>query len=175
MEELFSINKAAYVLGKDRATITRAVRFVPPDGYQGSQPRWAMASITAALALTPQARRNASKSWDRYRIPSKALGELRFNFEKQVALISVEPSLDRRREMALALAPLLHEYQTTYLDIGRSLRIADDDVLGVRAELIWSEMMDEVSEAAAWPLHSDDFLLKMIQAMPSHPDDYEAA
>lgn len=175
MEELFSINKAAYVLGKDRATITRALRFVPPDGYQGSQPRWTMASITAALALTPQARRNASKSWDRYRIPSKALGELRFNFEKQVALISVEPSLDRRREMALALAPLLHEYQTTYLHIGRSLRIADDDVLGARAELIWSEMMDEVSEAAAWPRHGDDFFVKMIEAMPSHPDDDEAA
>ena len=132
-----------------------------------------MASITAALALTPQARRNASKSWDRYRIPSKALDELRFNFEKQVALIAIEPSLDRRREMALALAPLLHKYQTTYLDVGRSLRIADDDVLGARAELIWSEMMDEVSEAAAWPLHSDDFLLKMIQA--THPDDYDAA
>ena len=76
--------------------------------------------------------------------------------------------------MALALAPLLHEYQTTYLDIGRSLRIADDDVLGVRAELIWSEMMDEVSEAAAWPRHGDDFLLKMIQAMPLTDDD-EAA
>jgi len=175
MEELFAVNRAAYVLGKDRATVTRAVRFVPPDGYQGNHPRWTMASITAALALTPQARRNARKSWNRYRIPSKALGELRFNFEKQVALISVEPSLDRRREMALALAPLLHEHQTTYLDIGRSLRIADDDVLGARAELIWSEMMDEVSEAAAWPLHSDDFLLNMIQAMPSHPDDDEAA
>jgi hypothetical protein len=35
MEELFSINRAAYVLGKDRATITRALRFVQPDGYQG--------------------------------------------------------------------------------------------------------------------------------------------
>jgi hypothetical protein len=175
MEELFSINKTAYVLGRDQATITRALRFVPPDGYQGSQPRWTMASITAALALTPQARRNASKSCDRYRIPSKALGELRFNFEKQIGLISTEESLDRRREMALALAPLLHEYQTTYLDIGRSLRIADDDLLGARADLIWSEMMNAVSEAAAWPLHSDDFFLKMIEAMPSHPDDYEAA
>src|SRR6478672_12915459 len=175
MEELFSINKAAYVLGKDRATITRALRFVPPDGYQGNQPRWTMASITAALALTPQARRNASKSWDRYGLPSKALGELRFNFEKQVALISVEPSLDRRRKMALKLAPLLQEYQATYLDTGRSLRIADDDLRGARADLIWSEMMDEVSEAAAWPLHSDDFFVKMIEAMPSHPDDYEAA
>jgi hypothetical protein len=174
MEELFSINKAAYMLGRDRATITRALRFVQPDGHQGGQPRWMMASITAALALTPQARRNASKSLDRYGIPSKVLDELRFNFEKQIALISVEPSLDRRRDMALALAPLLHEYQTTYLHIGRSLRIADDDVLCARAELIWQELMEEVSEAAAWPRHGDDFFLKMIEAVPLTDDD-EAA
>ena len=77
--------------------------------------------------------------------------------------------------MALALAPLLHGYQATYLDIGRSLRTTDDDVLSARAELIWSEMMDEVSEAAEWPRHGDDFFIKMIEAMPSHTDDDEAA
>jgi hypothetical protein len=90
--------------------------------------------------------------------------------------IGAEPSLDNRREMAVQLAPLLHEYQTTYLEIGRSLRIADDDVLVARAGLIWSEMMDEVSEAAEWPRYGDgaDFFIRMIEAMP-HADDDEAA
>jgi len=176
MEELFSINKTAYVLGRDQATITRALRFVPPDGYQGSQPRWRLPTIIDALATKRQARRETGKCRDRYAIRhSKVLDGLRATFERQVGLISVEPSLDRRREMALKLAPLLQEYQATYLDTGRSLRIADDYVLGARADLIWSEMMNAVSEAAAWPLHSDDFFLKMIEAMPSHPDDYEAA
>ena len=43
-------------------------------------------------------------------------------------------------------------------------------------ELIWSEMMDEVSEAAEWPRYSDgaDFFITMIEAMP-HADDDEAA
>ena len=68
---------------------------------------------------------------------------------------------------AIAIAPLLHEYQTTYLDIGRALRIVDDDVLVARAELIWSEMMDEVSEAAEWPRYGDgaDFFITMIEAI----------
>src|SRR6516225_10051076 len=128
MEELFSINKAAHILERERATLVRALRYTQPDGFQGGQPRWTLASITAALALTPQARRNSGKCRDRYGIRhSKVLDELRFKFEQQVAFIAVEPSLDNRREMALALAPLLHEYQATYLDIGRSLRIADDD------------------------------------------------
>ena len=170
MEDLFSINKVADLLERDRATLVLAL--LPPDGYHRGQPRWTMAPITAALALTPQARRNSGKCRDRYGIRhSKVLDELRFKFEQQVALIAVEPSLDERREMALALAPLLHGYQATYLDIGRSLRIADDDALGARAELIWSEMMDEVSEAAKWPRHGDDFFIKMIEAMPSQTDE----
>jgi len=176
MEDLFSINKAAHILERDRATLVGALRYRQPDGFQDGQPRWTMALITAALALTPQARRNTGKCRDRDGIRhAKVLDELRFKFEQQVALIAVEPSLDERREMALALAPLLHGYQATYLDIGRSLRIADDDALGARAELIWSEMMDEVSEAAKWPRHGDDFFIKMIEAMPSHTDDDDAA
>lgn len=172
--ELFSINKAAYALGRDRATITRALRFVRPDGYQGSQPRWTMASISAALALSPQARRNSGRFRDRYHIPSEALDELLFRLQKQVTIISLEPSLDKRREMALKLAPLLAEYQEKYLVIGRSVRIADDDALGARADLIWSELVAEISQAAALPRDGDDFLIRMIEAMP-HTDDDEAA
>ena len=40
--------------------------------------------------------------------------------------ISAEGSLIKRREMAVALAPLLEEYQTTYLAIARSVGIADE-------------------------------------------------
>jgi hypothetical protein len=115
MEELFSINKAAHILERERATLVRALRYMQPDGFQGGQPRWTMALITAALALTPQARRNTGKCRDRDGIRhAKVLDELRFKFEKQVAFIFVEPSLDKRREMAVALAPLLHEYQRNW-------------------------------------------------------------
>jgi hypothetical protein len=176
MKNLFSINRAADVLERDRATLVRALRHVPPDGYERKQPRWRLPTIIDALATKRQARRETGKCRDRYAIRhSKVLDGLRATFERQVALISIEESLDKRRKLALKLAPLLQKYQATYLDTGRSLRIADDDVLGARAELIWSEMMDEVSEAAAWPRHGDDFFIKMIEAMPSHTDDDEAA
>jgi hypothetical protein len=177
MKNLFSINRAADLLEKDRATLVRALRRVPADGYERGQPRWRMPTIIDALAIKPQARRETGKYRDRYGIRrSKALDGLRVMFEKQVALISAEKSPAKRREMSIALAPLLHEYQTTYLDIGRSLRIADDDVLVARAELIWSEMMDEVSDAADWPRYGDgaDFFIRMIEAMP-HADDDEVA
>ena len=74
--------------------------------------------------------------------------------------------------MALKLAPLLQEYQTTYLDVGRQLGVVDNDMLGARADLIWSEMMEEVSAAAEWPRHGD-FFVKMFEIMWPHADDEE--
>jgi len=173
---LFSVNKAADLLERDRQTLVRALRHVPPDGYQGGQPRWRLATIVAALAVKPQERREAGKYRDRYSIGrSKALDGLRVMFENGVASIGAEPSFDRRREMAVALAPVLAEYQSLYLSTARSLGIADDGVLGARADLIWSEMMDEVSQAAKWPRNGSDFFAVMFDAMWPNADDDEAA
>ena len=48
------------------------------------------------------------------------------------------------------------------------------DVLCARAELIFQEMMDEVSAAAEWPRHGEnDFWIRMCEVM--WPDEDEAA
>ena len=170
MNNLFSINRAADLLEKDRATLVRALRHLPPEGYtKHGQPRWSMQTIRNALALKPQARRETGKFRDRYSLRSTKLDRMRLEYEKGLALIGAEPSLDKRREMALQLAPLLEQYQAAYLEIGRSLCIADDDVLTARSDLIWSEMMDEVSAAAKWP-RSDGFFAKMFEVMWPHAD-----
>jgi hypothetical protein len=173
MNNLFSINRAADLLEKDRATLVRALRHVPPEGYtKHSQPRWSMQTIRNALAVKPQARHATGRFRDRYNLPSTQLDRMRLEYEKGLALIGAEPSLEKRREMALKLAPLLEQYQTRYLDLGRSLCIADDDVLTARSDLIWSEMMDEVSAAAEWP-RSDGFFEKMFEVMWPHAEDEE--
>jgi hypothetical protein len=76
--------------------------------------------------------------------------------------------------MAVALAPVLAEYQSVYLDTARRLRVANDDALGARSDLIWSEMLDEVSAAAAWPRDGSDFFRVMFDAMWPNADDDEA-
>ena len=173
MNNLFSINRAADLLEKDRATLVRALRHLPPEGYtKHGQPRWTMQTIRNALAQKPQARRETGKFRDRYSLQSTMLDRMRLEYEKGLALIGAEPSLGKRREMALQLAPLLAQYQAGYLEIGRSLHIADDDVLTARSDLIWSEMMDEVSAAAEWP-RSDGFFVKMFEVMWPHADDEE--
>ncbi|WP_024506581.1 hypothetical protein [Bradyrhizobium sp. ARR65] len=174
MENLLSINRAADLLEKDRATLVRALRYVPPDGHERDQPRWYIETIVAALAVKPHARREVGKFRDRFGIRSSKLSAMRREYEEGLALISTEPSLAKRREMALSLAPLLAAFQELYLSVGRALHVADEDVLGARADLIWGEMMDEVSEAAEWP-RSDGFFLKMSEAMWPDTDDGEAA
>jgi hypothetical protein len=90
MKNLFSINRAADLLEKDRATLVRALRRVPADGYERGQPRWRMPTIIDAFAVRPQARWETGKFRDRYRIGrSNALDGMRVMFEKQVALIRV--------------------------------------------------------------------------------------
>jgi hypothetical protein len=176
MNSLFSINRAADLLERDRATVTRALRHVPPDGYENGQPRWRMPTIVNAVATKPHERREAGRYRDRYCIRhSKPLDGLRVMFEKGVAQIGAENSLAKRREMALTLAPLLQEFQTMYLNIGRSLRIADDDALGARADLIWDEMMTEIAEAAEWPRRGDAGLDIAISNAMAGVDDEGAA
>ena len=173
MNNLFSTNRAADLLERDRATLVRALRHVPPEGYtKHGHPRWSMQTVRNALALKPQARHATGKFRDRYSLRSTKLDRMRLEYEKCLALIGAEPSLDKRREMALKLAPLLEQYQAAYLEIGRSLHIADDDVLAARTDLIWSEMMDEVSAAAEWP-RDDGFFVKMFEVMWPHADDEE--
>jgi hypothetical protein len=182
MKMHFSINALALLLERDRGTLTRALRDFAPDRVERGRPLWKVSTAVDALerrvtrsATRSRMRRETGKYRDHYdfHCPT-ALDALRLEFEKRVALIGEEKSLDQRRDMALKLAPLLQQYQTTYLEIGRSLRVTDDDVLSARAELIWQEMMDEVSAAAEWP-GNGDFWMKMCEAMPSHTDDDEAA
>jgi len=175
MNNLFSINRTAGLLERDRATLVRALRHVPADGYaKHGQPRWRMETIRNALAIKPQARRETGKFRDRYSLRSTKLDSMRREYDKQIALIRAEQSLDNRREMALKLAPLLEQYQTTYLELGRSLCIVDDDVLSARAELIFQELMDEVAAAAEWPQHGGDFWIRMCGAMRCCDDADEA-
>jgi hypothetical protein len=71
--------------------------------------------------------------------------------------------------MPVALAPLIGEYQRAFLDIGRSLGIADDDVLGARADLIVEEMIGELAEAAGCDSDSG-FFAEMVRAMTAGAD-----
>ncbi|MGY8634293.1 hypothetical protein RAD15_17595 [Bradyrhizobium sp. 14AA] len=170
-KSLFSINRAADLLERDRATLVRALRRVPPDGYsKQGRPRWHMPTIVGALALKSQERRETGKYRDRFSVGwSAALAGLRIMFERQITAIAAETSPDDRRATAVALAPLIERYQRTFLDISRSLGIADEDELGARADLILEEMVGEVAEAVGCD-GDPGFFAEMVRAMSAEAD-----
>jgi hypothetical protein len=94
-------------------------------------------------------------------------------YERRLQRLANENSSKKKRELALSeLAPMLVEHQTAFLEIGRSLRVVDDDwALVCRSDLIYGEMMDEVSAAAEWSRRESDFDIRMIEAMPGYSDE----
>jgi hypothetical protein len=175
-DELFSVNRAADVWERDRATLVRALRHVPPDGYAGDQPRWRASTIAGALAVKPHMRGQTGRYRDRWRIRHcKRLDDLRTAYEAGLARIAGEKDLAKRREMALALAPAIRDYTHGYREVADTLRLADDDAITARADLIWSEMMEEISEAAQWPRNGSDFFVRMYAVMWPSADGDEAA
>ena len=172
-ERPLSAYAASRQLGRDRQTIERAVRHLAPDAYERGQPRWHLERIVDALRKTPEQRREAGRYRDQFSLGrNKALDGLRLMIEKQIVLIGDEPSLDKRRQMAVALAPQLAEHHALFLSTARSLGIASDDVLGIQSDLIWCEWLDEVSAAAQWQ-RDEGFGIAMLTA--AWPDDDDEA
>ena len=190
MTDLYSINALSMMLERDRGTLTRALKDVPPDGHEHGQPRWKVSTAAAALerrSYRPQSQviGNTGRSIDdfHFRRPTR-LDALRSDYDQKLLAITEEKSPKRKRELALTLAPRLERYQTVFREVARAINACDDIAIEARSELIFSEMMDEVSKAADWPRHhvglyrdaDNDFGLAMMRAMnPDDADDADAS
>lgn len=114
MKSLFSINKAADLLDRDRATLVRALRHVKPDGTERGQPRYSMRTITDALA------RNSGSQVGHDPLRSR-LGEIADGLEaghKELdakrATIARQPTLDAKQPHARAAMKVLERLTALY-------------------------------------------------------------
>jgi hypothetical protein len=119
MKTLFSINGAADLLERDRATLVRALRHVRPDGHQRGQPRYTLRTITDALAAQ-EARNNGSSRVGPDPLRSR-LGEIADELEQthkeQNAareLIKAQPTLDAKQPHSLAAMKVFERLTALY-------------------------------------------------------------
>jgi hypothetical protein len=98
MKNLFSINKAADLLERDRATLVRALRHVKPDGHQRGQSRYTMRTITDALSAHEA--RNSGSSSDQHDPLRSRLGVIADELER------THKALDAKRELIKTLRTL---------------------------------------------------------------------
>jgi hypothetical protein len=146
MKTLFSINKAASLLERDRATLVRALRRVKPDGTERGQPRYTMRAIVAALAEHGAGNNGATINHDLER----KFAELEAMYDG----VQSGPTLAERRKRARAFFAFLAEVESLmYIDAKRcgedprmtALRVAEHtrvNVVTLRHALGWNS--DEV-------------------------------
>jgi hypothetical protein len=116
MKILFSINRAADLLEKDRATLVRALRHVQPDGVERGAPRYTMRTITDALAS------NSNSYGGRGRLRSR-LGEIADELEQthreldaKRAIIAKQPTLDEKQPHSQAAMKVFERLAALYAE-----------------------------------------------------------
>jgi hypothetical protein len=119
MRNFFSINKAADLLERDRATLVRALRHVKPDGTERGQARYTMRTITDALAAQ-DARNNGSSHSGHGRLRSR-LGEIADELEQthkeldgKRELIKAQPTLDAKQPHSRAAMKVFERLRDLY-------------------------------------------------------------
>jgi hypothetical protein len=119
VKNFFSINKAADLLERDRATLVRALRHIKPDGHERGQARYRLRTITDALAAH-EARNNGSSHGEPDRLRSR-LGEIADELEQthkeldaKRELIKAQPTLDAKQPHSRAAMKVLERLRDLY-------------------------------------------------------------
>jgi hypothetical protein len=119
MKNLFSINKAADLLERDRATLVRALRHVTPDGRERGQARYRLKTITDAL-VAQEARNNGSYHVGHNPLRSR-LGEIADELEQthkeldaKRELIKAQPTLDAKQPHSRAAMKVFERLDRLY-------------------------------------------------------------
>ena len=151
MKNLFSVNKAADLLERDRQTLVRALRHVKPDGYERGHPRYTLKTITDALAVHQGGDDGISRD----------LQPMFDELDQRYRAVQDAPTLAERRQQARVFFSFVVEVEAAmYADAkrrGENLRIAQLrisehtrlNVLTLRDALDWNsdEAWDEFMKA----------------------------
>jgi hypothetical protein len=112
----FSAFGAADLLERDRQTVRRALRHVPPDGYERKQPRWRLKTIIDAVDAHLGRNTTAAP-------PAGSTLQVQFDqFDGGCKNLAMMPDLKARRREAHRLIALLVELDKAMRADARALR-----------------------------------------------------
>jgi hypothetical protein len=172
VKNLFSINKAADILERDRATLVRALRHVKPDGHERGQARYRLRTITDALAAQ-EARNNGFSHGEPDRLRSR-LGEIADELEQthkeldaKRELIKAQPTLDAKQPHSRAAMRVLERLDRLYKEADQIMLKIDPNTLlpFVSAPIVGTEFREIL--AAIWGRDMT------IDGMPLFPPGYD--
>jgi hypothetical protein len=142
--KLFSAFAAAEMLERDRQTIVRALRNVPPDGEEGQQPRWKLATIVTALDRHSRPHNVANASG-----ADPELIAIFRNFDEMCDAMTVLPTLAERRAAALKLAPEIAAVDRTSRQRARANGV-DAELADLRADQLFRLYLRRFEKPCNW-------------------------
>jgi len=172
MKNIFSINKAADLLERDRATLVRALRHVKADGTERGQPRYTMRTIIDALAAQ-EARNNGFSHGEPDRLRSR-LGEIADELEQtheeldaKRELIKAQSTLDAKQPHSRAAMKVLERLRDLYDEADEIMLKLDPTTLSpfVSGPIVGTEFREIL--AAIWGRDMK------IDGMPLFPPGYD--
>jgi hypothetical protein len=172
VKNFFSINKAADLLERDRATLVRALRHIKPDGHERGQARYRLRTITDALAAH-EARNNGSSHGEPDRLRSR-LGEIADELEQthkeldaKRELIKAQPTLDAKQPHSRAAMKAFERLDSLYKEADAIMLKIDPTTLlpFVSRPIVGTEFREIL--AAIWGRDMT------IDGMPLFPPGYD--
>lgn len=116
--QTYTVNSLAEQLERDRGTVVKALRNVPPDATVKGRPQWKIA--TASRAVEAHLRNGGNTRYGHSGIgsDSRALAALNARFDQAEAAMQVLPTIEKRRDAARALLPLIVEVDKATRQVG---------------------------------------------------------
>jgi hypothetical protein len=105
MQSTFSINRAAELVERDRRTLKRVLRDVPPDSKENGSGRWRLRTVIDALNKHEQY--VAADGGYPHSVIADRCDAAFAEFDRRFDEMKSTLSLAKRRSMSIALAPLI--------------------------------------------------------------------
>ena len=141
--KLFSAFAAADLLERDRQTVRRALRHVPPDGHERAQPRWRLKTIVDAVDAHLGRNSTATQS------AGSTLQVLFDQFDTGCKNLAIMPDLKARRREAHRLIALLVELDRAMRADARARR-EDELRASLRCDQHFRLAMRNFEQPCAW-------------------------
>jgi hypothetical protein len=129
--KLFSAFAASELLSRDRQTIARALRNIPPDGKARGAPRWKMSTIFEAMERHNRANEggngssNGNRGRNRLGDIADELEQLHQELDAAITLVRSLPDLDKKQPHSRAAAQLIQRIDLLYTEANELLEKED--------------------------------------------------
>jgi hypothetical protein len=146
--QTYSLNNLAEQLERDRSTMVKAMRNVPPDARVKNRPTWKIATASRALEAYMRAQDGGGRGAGTGQIDPQ-LAVLYAKFDAADAAMRKLKTVDARRKAAIAMAPLIAETDAMTRKVGLANR-QDAELVHLRADRLFALYLRGFETCCGW-------------------------